>query len=478
MKNKKFNLIFDIIIMLVMAFFAIAVVMFSVVLIKLNIIPWKYILVLFLVLLLFLIALLVCVIKSKGYILKTIIMVLLVIISSGLLYGRTYLDKTYQFIGSLQTEEYNTLTYSVIVLKSSEFEKLEDLSGKKVTYLKDSYSSDVESKIDFDCEKNVTSNFGEMTNSFMKGEVDAIILDDDYLELAKESIENFEDITWIIGTFEVKIKNEIIESNTDISSESFILYISGIDQYGKVTSIRGRSDVNQLAVINPKTHKILLVNTPRDFYVQLHGTTGLKDKLTHAGIYGIDKSKNTLSDLYGVDIDYYLRVNFNTLINVVDVIGGLDIYSDKAFTAWTNKSVHVEKGWNHFDGRAALAYSRERYTYATGDRHRGENQQQVISSIIEKLTTKEVLLKNYNNILDTLSGTFQTNMDMNTITGFLRYQLDKMPKWEVESISVTGSDARNYTYSMGTNYLLYVMEPNMNSVNIAKAKIKEVLNEG
>ena len=235
--------------------------------------------------------------------------------------------------------------------------------------------------------------------------------------------------------------------------------------------------MNQLAVVNPKTHHILLVNTPRDYYVQLAGTTGLKDKLTHAGIYGIQKSIDTLEKFYGIDIQYYLRVNFDTLIRVVDVIGGVDINSDASFTCHTNNKVHVEKGWNHFNGAQALAYSRERYAYLTGDHHRGANQQQVITAIINKVSTSSVLIQKYNDILNSLDGSFQTDMSMDSILAFIRYQLDAMPDWNVESIAVSGFNSMDYTYSMGTGRKLYVMEPDMDSVQKAIARIQEVYNE-
>ena len=307
---------------------------------------------------------------------------------------------------------------------------------------------------------------------------DAIVLEESYLTLAYEEIKDFKDSVKVIDTFSIKAKVHKENKDEKINfEEPFVLYISGIDQYGNVNSVRGRSDVNQLVVVNPKTHHILLVNTPRDYYVQLYNTTGLRDKLTHAGIYGIDKSIKTLEKFYDIDINYYLRVNFNSLIKVVDVIGGIDIYSDKSFVAHTNKSVKVKEGWNSFNGTQALAYSRERYAYITGDHHRGANQQQVIEAIINKVTQSSVLISKYNSILNALDGTFQTDMSTNMITSFIKYQLDNMPKWEVESIAVTGYNSSNYTYSMGMRYKLYVMEPDYNSVEKAKKKMNEVLNE-
>lgn len=419
------------------------------------------------------------ILKSKKFILRSIVIVFLLLASGLMLFAKSYTNEAYRFIEKLYAEKYGYLSYSVYVLKDSPYRELTNLKDSKIAYLKDEHSPSVEENLNFPHENVSKEDLGSITSALLEGEVEAIILESASYDIASSTVDSFEDLTRVIHTFEIKIENKTSneEEIKNVTQEPFILYISGIDKYGNVSSIRGRSDVNQLAVINPKKNKILLVNTPRDYYVNLHGKTGLKDKLTHAGIYGIDMSMKTIEDLYETNINYYLRVNFNTLIKVVDEIGGIDIYSDKAFRAWTDKSVYVEKGMNHFNGKQALAYSRERYAYASGDRHRGENQQQVITAIIEKVTSSEVLIKNYSNILESLSKTFQTNMDYDTITSFLRYQLDKMPKWDVEMISVTGSDSRNYTYSMGTKYLLYVMEPNEKSVQTAKERIEEVLHE-
>ena len=222
-----------------------------------------------------------------------------------------------------------------------------------------------------------------------------------------------------------------------------------------------------------KNNKILLVNTPRDYYVRLHGTTGDKDKLTHAGVYGIDMSIKTLEDLYETKIDYYIRVNFNTLVSLVDEIGGIDIYSDQAFTPHTNRKVYVKYGLNHFDGTAALAYARERMTYMDGDRHRGRNQQQVIEAIINKVT-KSNDINMYMKLLKVLENSMQTNMNKKLINGFINIQVKNNYNWTVESTDVTGYDSGNYTYSYPGQYL-YVMEPDYDSLNTAKNRIKELL---
>lgn len=452
---------------------------FSYYLIILNIIPTKYLIFGFGIIFILFVTLFYFVYSKNKRISKVIAMIFMFIISIFSFLGIKYLMTTYDFFRGTQ-KDYDTLTYSVVVLENSSYNKLKDLSDKTISYLSDNYERDIKSYLDSKISYNekLASDFTTLSNSLLNSELDAIVLEESYLILIKEEIKEFANNTKVIDTFEVNVKTykEEVEENVDILNP-FVLYISGIDQYGNVNSVRGRSDVNQILLVNPKTHHILIVNTPRDYYVQLAGTTGLKDKLTHAGIYGIDKSVKTLENLYDIDINYYLRVNFNTVIKVVDVIGGIDIYSDKAFRALTNKNVYVTEGWNHFNGKEALAYSRERYAYITGDHHRGANQQQVITAIIDKLTSSSVLISKYNSILNVLDGSFQTDMSTGMITSFIKYQLDEMPTWTVDSYAVSGYNSYNYTYSMGTNYKLYVMEPNMETVNIAKQKMQEVLNE-
>lgn len=458
---------------------------FTYFLLRLNIIPIKFLIVGFFVFFFLFLLFFKGLYSKRKNVLKGICVFLILLSSVGLLYGTKYLITTYDFFTDVTLQDYETLRYSVLVLKDSEFNKLEDLQEKNILYLDNEYKEDIQKelqKIVFT--EMVNEEFGSVLDSLFENRADAIVLEESYITMASDEMESFAEKVKIIYTFDVRIKAHVeneeskTENDVEITMNPFILYISGIDQWGSVSSVRGRSDVNQLVVINPKTNHLLLVNTPRDYYVQLAGTTGLKDKLTHAGIYGIEKSIGTLENLYGIDITHYLRVNFNTVIQVVDVIGGIDINSDKAFRAWTNRNVYVEEGWNHFDGAGALAYARERYAYTTGDHHRGANQQQVITAIIQKVTNSNVLISKYNSILNTLNGSFQTDMSRNEITSFIKYQLDKMPSWKIDSYAVTGSGSMDYTYSMGSKYKLYVMEPNQNSVNTAKVKIKEVLNEG
>lgn len=244
----------------------------------------------------------------------------------------------------------------------------------------------------------------------------------------------------------------------------FIVYISGIDSTENPGS-KARSDVNILAVVNPEKNQILLVNTPRDYYVTLAGI-GARDKLTHAGLYGVEESMKTLSILYGVKVEYYLRINFTSLVDTVDALGGIEVASDYDFSA---DGFNFNTGTNHVDGKSALAFSRERHSFEGGDRVRGQNQQRVIEGIIKKSTSPEILA-NYHSALKSLEGGLLTNVDSHSIEQLVNTQLSKGKSWQVTSISVTGTDSQNITYSAGSQ-LLYVMEPDMASVQIARTEI-------
>lgn len=472
MKGKISNIIK----ILVLALFIISSIYFIICINKFGIIPNKYLVIVYIVMFILLLMVL-GLVTRKNIILYLIGIILSLFISALYLVGTNYINTLNGTINKVVNNKITSVNYYILVKKNSNINDISDLKDKKIGYIEDSNSNKVVTMLldKVKCDTALYTDYNTILSDFNNNV--PIILNSGYVEALGDEISNFNNTYKIIYTFTIKDSESINSSDyKDISSEPFLIYLSGIDTYGEI-STRSRSDVNILIVVNPKTHKILLVNTPRDYYVQLHGTTGLKDKLTHAGIYGIEKSVTTIEDLYDVDINHYVRVNFNTLIQLVDEIGGIDITSDTAFIAHTNKSVVVQKGLNHFNGKEALAYSRERYAYTSGDRHRGQNQQQVITAIINKVTSTKTLISNYNEILNTLSNSFETDLDNTAIKSFAKMQLDKNISWDIESISVDGTGSKNYTYSMGNKYLLYVMIPDDDSVNNAKGKIKEVLNE-
>ena len=292
-----------------------------------------------------------------------------------------------------------------------------------------------------------------------------------------QDLATFADRVEVTYTFEIIVEDTQYDSTVDVTKDPFIVYLSGTDSRQGIHGV-ARSDVNILAVVNPAKGKILLLTIPRDTYVQLHGTTGIKDKLTHAGIYGIEMSKNTIEDFLNIQIDHTVKVSFATVVNIVDAIGGINIDSDTAMTLKVegkDKKCTYVVGDQTLDGDCALRYARERKTYYIGDIHRGRNQQQVLTAIIDKISKDKSLLADYPRILKAAEGTFETSFTYNDITSFVRYQLAEGKSWQTESIDITGNARYTGTYSMGANLPLYVMDADEESVKSAQDKIAEYL---
>ena len=419
----------------------------------------------------------------------------------------TKLDKTLNEISTDSRLE--TVEMSVLVLKDNKAQAVNDICGYKVGYYDgDAASEDMKAELSSNLETDVSFYTGYanpifLADSLLKGDEEAIILNETYIDIISE-IEGYEDFSEkvrILDTLEVETeaKYEPVETpqpqpatasdakaeatteeatteepfKLSTGSDCFTVYISGIDTYGSVNT-RSRSDVNILAVVNTSTGKIQLINTPRDYYVPLTISNGSRDKLTHAGIYGIEVSQGTIGNLYGINIDYYLRMNFTSFIKIIDELGGIDVNSEYDFTTKHGK-YHINKGVNHLDGDQALGFARERYAFTIGDVQRGKNQMEVIKAIISKLSSKEMLM-NFDNILAAISESIQTDMGTDTMYSLVRYQLENNLTWDVQSYTVTGYDASNTTFSM-PGFYAYVMVPNEDTVNEAKKLIEETLGQ-
>jgi len=376
---------------------------------------------------------------------------------------------TNNFLSSIQTTPESTEEYSIVALKGRGTKLA--TPNQTAAFLQSDANGDA---VKTEAAKKATTTNQDfdspttMTLALQDNTAQLVIFKSSYIQLLKDANNELYGQLEVLATFTVKTTNTGVATNTDVT-KPFIMYISGIDTYGTISTV-SRSDVNIMVVVNPRTHEVLLVNTPRDYYVQLHGTTGIKDKLTHAGIYGIDTSVATLEDLYNVDINYNVRINFSSLVKVVDALDGVDVESEYNFSA--GKTTFVA-GTNHLNGEQALTFSRERHAFEGGDRTRGQNQQRVITAIISKLSTPAAAV-NFQQVLASISGAFQTNMSSADIKALSRNQLDSLAKWHTSSISVDGTGATDYTYSMG-NVPLYVMVPDQASVNSAKSKIQQTL---
>lgn len=313
-----------------------------------------------------------------------------------------------------------------------------------------------------------TTTPDENLRALYDGQVQAIIMNETYEAVfsGTEDFSDFSERTKLI--YEIPIEKEVASSEeteksastaeettvTNVASEPFIMYISGSDTRSQILE-KSNSDVNIIAVVNPTSKQVLLLNTPRDYYIPNPVGGGQLDKLTHCGIFGVDNSIAALNNLYGTNINYYAQINFTGLETLVDAIGGVTVYSPNAFS--TGEYSFVE-GDNTLNGAQALAFARERHAFASGDRERGKNQMRVITAIINKLTSGDAsVLMNFGEVLNSLSGMFVTSMSSDDMNSLVKMQLSDMASWNIKQYSVTGGDGKEITYSMPgvTTYVMY-----------------------
>ncbi len=301
-------------------------------------------------------------------------------------------------------------------------------------------------------------------------DVKVIVINEANRSPIEEYYKTFSDDTRVLNTHKVETVIQEDEKLDDITKTPFNVYLSGIDVYGSIKAT-SRSDVNVIVTVNPNTKQILLTLTPRDYYVPLTVSNGIPDKLTHAGIHGVDCSIGTLENLYGIDIDYYVRVNFTSVRKIVDLLGGVKVYSDYDFTSDWGPS--FKKGYNQVNGKQALAFCRERHHFANGDYQRGRDHQHMIEAILNKAMSPDIL-PNYADLLKTASKNFQTNMSTKEITALAKMQLNDMSQWTIKYANAAGQGASKTTYSYQSRKL-YVCVPDYNSVAKITKRINKVL---
>ena len=397
-------------------------------------------------------------------------------------FGFLKIDETMRFLDKNLNSSAEYSIYNVIVSKKSNYNSLDDVKGKTFHSISD-FVDTTKLETAAKDQANATITYEDGITSLLKNALDnpsyiAVLNSGTYdATLENDSTDAYKNGLKVIGELKVEVEKTIKNSTNNLAENSFVLFISGIDTRSGTMVDKSLSDVNIVMAVNPKTKHILMVAIPRDYYVQLHGTSGLPDKLTHAGaLGGLDLSMATIEDLLDIKFDHHLRVNFNAVVNLVDAIGGITVYSDVNYpiNAYTDHKCNFNPGNNDLNGKCALAFARERYAYDTGDRHRGENQEQVIQKIIEKITKSSTLISSYSNILDALSGSFETSIATKDITSLVNMQLKDMSGWTIETYNLDGSTGGAYTYSYPSQQLS-VMYPDQATIDTAKKKIAAVL---
>lgn len=438
-----------------------------------GLVPMKYLVAIIIVLLiLFGVTFGLQYVKNKVYIVGIVLSIILSILQA---IGIVYMLKADKLMADVGGANYKTDNMIVVVKKDNPASNLMDASMYRFGTQTAVDQENTQTMLD-----NINKALGrevkveqygtvqELANALLEGRVDAAVYNQALDGLITDSIEDYSDKVRVL--YHYGIETELEQETADVE-EPFNVYISGIDVDGPIAT-NSRSDVNIIMTVNPNTKKILLTTTPRDYYVQIPDISGeQRDKLTHAGIYGVDASMRTLEQLYGIDISYYARVNFSSLVKIVDTLGGVDVDSDFEFTAG---GYQFKKGMNHLEGKQALAFSRERHSFEDGDNQRGKDQEKVLTAILNKAMSPAIL-SNASALIADVSDSVQTNMTQEEMAKFIKMQLNDGASWTIESQAASGNGDTQACYSSG-DQPLYVMWPDEAVVQSISAKMNEILN--
>lgn len=414
--------------------------------------------------------------------------VLAVIMIAILAFGGFYINKTRSAISNISGETTEVTQMAVYVKSDDAADSVEATAGYTYGILSsldrentDGAVAHLNSEFGTEVQTKEYAGLTELADGILNGEVNAMLLNSGYLSVY-EDMDGYTDFSTKIkevGTVDVESTIQSAEESTPIEpittangGKVYTIYLSGIDTRGEMTA-KSRSDVNIIATVNTDTHEILLVSTPRDYFVPLSISGGAPDKLTHAGIYGIDVCMDTLGMLYDIYINYYFRINFGGFVKVIDALGGITVNSDYDFDSKNILGYHFNKGENYLNGEQALIFARERYAFQEGDRQRGKNQMEVIRGVVKKALSPEILTS-YSSILSSLDGCFGTNITYEEIAQILQQQLTNGGDWTIVSYSVNGTGATEKPYSMSQK--AYVMVPDYNTVDKAKSLMEKVRN--
>ena len=479
---KKFFKKWDSISLIILAVDLLVTVFFSYSLIKLNMLPMLYVILAIALLVVMIIgsAFLIPKKRKKGKKIVGYILSALVIIITGI--GSYYLTIAGDFISKSFKEtakDYYTMRYQVLVKQDSNYNDINDLKDNKIGYYSvlpniEDAKKELEKKISFEGVpyEDIVENFNDLNRNRIAG----VLVEKEVYDSLKEGLDTIKDNNYKeLYSFELQFEQEITKK--EAKGNGFNIYIGGPDFTGT------NYDLNMLATVNKDTHKVLLTSIPRDYYVPLAGK-GMKDTLTYAGVWGINTSKGTVENIFDIDINYYVKVDTKSLVGVVDAIGGIEFCSDMAFTTThalvmgtyddtVGPKLNVVKGCKKYNGIETLTIARERVALPGGDRKRQENCQKIIISIFNKIASAGSLV-NLNNILDSISKLYTTNVPQELVQDISK-DIIGGNKWSFEQQAVTGSDSRGKVH-LGT-VEDYVMLPNIPSVDKAKLKIREVMNE-
>lgn len=446
----------------------------------LNLLPTKELIILVGILLLVLILMGIWLFKSKPKSKSSAVAKLFsLLISIALILGSFSLYKGIDFLNMAFNANKKTHVTHAVVLKDSPYQNMDDVKdkvfGANTTQDKkniDNAIEEINKKYNYNPNIENYSDYEGLNYALYSENVDVILMGESHRAFMEEINPNFDNETRIIGTFTYE---EVIENDgkdVNVTEETFSIFVSGIDTYGPVSTV-SRSDVNMIITVNPKTRQILLTSIPRDYHVILPSFNAY-DKLTHAGIYGVDESIGALENLLDIQIDYYLKVNFSSVETLVDALGGVEVYSQYTFVT-RHGQYQIVSGMNYLNGSQSLGFVRERYSLPNGDSDRVRNQQELIKGVLNKMLSPAIIT-NYTGILNSMAGLMELSMPSDQFKDLVKHQIDDNTTWEILQVQLTGTGSKSTTtYSM-PGWNLYVMEPNYQSVDYVSGLIHAMEN--
>ena len=414
--------------------------------------------------------------KKKNSLRPVIFKIVSLVMSIALIVGSLYIVKGGDALANLTGANTKTSTYSLIVLKDSKVKDIYDLKRKTIAISTD-YEEKTEDAVDL-IKKEITNvrfeeveKFADLADVLYDKDADAILIDEGLSGVLEERHPDFMNETKVVWTYGVDEIVDTIAKEVRVTKDPFNIYVSGIDTRGKVSTV-SRSDVNMIVTVNPETKQILMTSIPRDYYVTL-ADMGKKDKLTHSGLSGTENTVKTVENFMGIDINYYVRVNFTSVVKIVDALGGITVTVPFDFYSGVDGSL-FKKGTQTFNGEQAMKYCRERKAFGGGDGARVRNQQVVLTAMIKKMISPSIITK-YNKILDAIDGSFETNMKATDITDLLEMQLSDMAAWDIQTITLTGTGKTMTGGAYMPSDNLYYLIPDEESIEKAGEYIDQMI---
>ncbi len=416
---------------------------------------------------------------GKGKIRNIIGKIISILLSVLLMIGSLYVAQGNSVLDSITGANEKTTRISLVVLKDSDYQSISDLKNKTIEANLDdednakymSKAIEALNKEESTIKVENASSYAQMADDLYNENTEAIYINEANYGMLEEEHDTFLNDTRVLWSYDIVEQTEDISKNVNVTKEAFTIFISGIDTTGPVSTV-SRSDVNMLVTVNPTTKQILMTSIPRDYYVTL-ANRGEKDKLTHAGLGGVENSVATIENFMDIDINYYARVNFTSLIKMVDALGGITVYSPVSFTT-LHGGYQINKGYNEMDGDKALGFVRERYGLSGGDNDRVKGQR-VLTGMLEKAMSPAILT-NYSSVLSSIEGSFETNMSSREITSLIKMQLNDMSSWDIYQVQLSGSGQMMTGGSYMPNNRLYYMIPDESSINECSSLIQQMVN--